>query len=185
MLRWILLFLLFTINTYADSKVGIMGSFLYNVAEVEDVNGVEVNDDSDSGFGIGVRALLPLNDRLYLRTGAGLVKKNISYSVGGSDADVSFTYLNIPATLYLGGEKVGLFGGTALNARMNDSCDGNGVFSSCDVKDAKTLVLPAIIGFDFNVSQHVSMEFSYEYGLMEAAEKIKVSSAVFSLIYNM
>ena len=150
-----------------------MGSYNYNVAEIDDINGVEVNDDSKGGFGIGMRALLPLNDRLYLRTGAGLVQKNISYSLGSSNADASFTYLNIPATLYLGGEKVGLFGGTALNARMDDNCDGDGVFRSCEVKDAKTLVLPIIIGFDFNLTKNLGMEFSYEYGIMEAAKNIK------------
>jgi len=187
MLRWILLFILFSLNSFnafADSKVGIIASYLYNVAEIDDISGVEVNDDSEGGYGIGVRALLPLHDRFYFRTGAGIVKKNISYSIGGSNADASFTYLNIPATLYLGGEKVGLFGGTALNARMDDNCDGNGVFRSCEVKDAKTLVLPVIIGFDFNLTKSLAMEFSYEYGIMEAAENIRISSAVFSLIYN-
>lgn len=188
MLRWILLFLLVSLNSfnsYADSKIGIMGSVLYNVAEIDDINGVEVDDDSEVGYGIGMRALLQLNDRFYLRTGAGLVKKQISYSFRSSDAEASFTYLNIPATFYLSGEKVGLFGGTALNARMDDNCDGNGVFSSCDVKDAKTLVLPLIIGFDFNLTKNLGMELSYEYGVMEAAENIKISSAVFSLVYNL
>lgn len=184
MLRWILLFSLISFNSIADSKIGIMGSALFNAPEIDDIDGVEVDEESKASFGIGMRALLPLNDRLKFRTGAGVVQKNFAYEVTGGEADVSFTYLNIPLTLYLGGERVGLFGGTAINARMEDDCDGDGTLSSCDVKKEKTLVLPLIIGFDFNLTQNMGMEFSYEYGIMEAAKDIKISSAVFSLIYN-
>lgn len=189
MYRFIFFFILaFTSLVHADTKIGIMGSLLYNVPETD--GSQYVDEESELGYGIGMRALVPLTNGLSLRTGAGLVYKQVSFDVKTAgikgSADLSFLYLNIPATLYLSGmnERFAIFGGTALNARLSDDCDGSGALKACDDVDAKTLVLPIILGFDFIFNESLSMELSYEYGIMEAAKDLKISSAVLSLVYN-
>ncbi|HXH74179.1 MAG TPA: outer membrane beta-barrel protein [Bacteriovoracaceae bacterium] len=183
---------LLTISTtlHAQSKIGVMASFLYNGPEI-DTNADDINEESEIGYGIGMRALVPLTSGLNFRTGAGFIEKNVSYEVDfagtKSGADLSFLYLNIPLTLYLSGldEKFGVFGGTAIQALLSDDCETKGVAGSCRNIDEKTLVFPIVLGFDFSFTQTLSMELSYEYGVTHAAKDLKINSAVLSLVWNL
>ena len=187
----LLLPLLFIFSGYAwsDTRVGLYGSLLYNVPEVEVSGGNQVDENSEFGFGAGVRALMGLNDRWYVRSGAGLVYKKVSAEISNgsetTNTDLSWLYLNIPATLYLKASPgVGIFGGTALQARLGDSCNSDGATNKCAFKNEKSIVLPFVLGFDFNFNEAITLEISYEGGLMESTDDVKVGSAVMSLIYN-
>jgi hypothetical protein len=180
------LLLLASATAYADTQLGISGSVLYNVSDTDDLDSTPGADEkSKMSFGIGMRALIGLTDQLFLRTGAGIVQKSFSYDLPNGDRDYSFVYLYIPATLYIkASPQVGIFGGTSLNAKLSDDCDGSGQNSGCTVKDANSLVLPAVLGFDFAFNDMLSLEISYEHGIMETMKDTKVSSAVASIIYN-
>lgn len=186
----ILLFaFLLTTTVSAQSKLGIMGSFLYNVPDTDLEGNDTVDEESKAGFGVGMRALIPLANGVSFRTGAGFVQKNFAYEVtqgtNKGKADFTFLYLNVPATLYIhGNDKLGVFLGTAINARLEDDCDFSGVVRACNATGKKSLVLPVVLGFDVAFTEVLSMELSYEYGIMEAIKDVKVSSAVLSLIYN-
>ncbi|HXH29193.1 MAG TPA: outer membrane beta-barrel protein [Bacteriovoracaceae bacterium] len=185
-----LLVLLVGTAAHADSKMGLMGSLLFNTVEIDGQNPSKLEENSEIGFGIGMRALLTLNDRLYLRTGAGIVKKafGLETSTGPQgDIDVSIIYLNIPATLYLkASPQVGIFAGTAINAKLSDDVEGGGSLANAtdDANDTESMVFPAILGFEFMFNEQISLELSYEYGIMESAKDLKVSSLVTSLVYN-
>ncbi len=173
-------------HAQSDSKMGVMASLLYNTAEIDSAGDPDVN--AELGYGLGMRALLRLNDRLFLRTGAGIIKKAFSIDLEVSPGitettDVSFLYLNIPATLYLkASPQVGIFAGTAIQPKLDDDCEVDG--GTCKVESAKSMVLPAILGFDFSFNEQFGIEFSYEYGIMESSKDTKVSSLVTSLVYN-
>ncbi len=172
--------LLLSSFAYADSKVSLMGSLLFNSPEL-DTDGAD--EESALGLGLGVRALMGIQDQLHFRSGAGLVQKNFSVENGaGKDFDYSFVYLNIPLTLYWkASPQVGFFGGTALNAKLSDDCDGA---TDCDLDDTSSIVLPLILGFDFNFNEKLGMEISYEHGLTEVAEDAKIHSAIVSFLYH-
>lgn len=182
--------LLVSFNALADSKLGIMGSLNYNTSENDDLDGVTgVDEKSGVGFGIGLRALMGITDQLYFRSGAGIVNKRWSYDINDSGIDgsakMSFVYLNVPATLYWkASPQIGFFGGTALQAKLSDDCDGDGNITSCEARNTKSIVLPAIIGFDFNINEQLALEISYEHGITEVAKDTKVHSAVVSFIFN-
>ena len=184
----LLLTLILNTHAFAETKIGVMGSVLYNVPETD--SSQQFDEESKLGFGLGMRALIPLTNGLSFRTGAGIVQKRFSYKIESGtiegEADLSFIYFNVPATLYISGldERFGVFGGTALNAKLDDDCSGSGAFKACKVTDDETIVLPIILGFDFIFTENVSMELSYEYGIMDTAKDVRVSSAVVSLIYN-
>lgn len=186
----ILTLFLISTTTIADTKIGVMGSILWNTPqndEIDDIPGTE--DESQSSFGIGMRALVGLSDQLFLRTGAGLIQKKFRYNFEAAGFqghnEYSFTYINIPATLYIkASPQFGIFGGTALQAKMDDNCSGSVAGAKCQVRDDNSLVLPAILGFDVAFTDFLSMELSYEFGIMETLKDTKVSSAVASLIYN-
>ena len=181
---------LVSFGAQADSKMGLMGSLLFNTVDIDGPASSTLEDKSEIGFGVGMRALLTLNDRLYLRTGAGIVKKAFSLETdtpAAGNIDVSLIYLNIPATLYLkASPQVGIFAGTAINAKLSDDVSSSGSLSGLDkdAKDTESMVFPAILGFDFMFNDQISLELSSEYGLMEPAKDLKVSSLVTSLVYN-
>ncbi len=170
-----------------------MGSLLYNTPETEDLDDVDgIEEKSGLGFGVGLRALMGISDQLYFRSGAGIIQKNFSYEVdddvtgSSGDFDLSFIYLNIPLTMYWkASPQVGLFGGTALNAKMSDDCDASGDFDTCTIKNEKALVFPLIIGFDFSFNEKIGLEVSYEYGLTETAKDVTVNTAVASFLYHL
>ena len=169
--------------TYADTKLSVMGSLTYNTSDTDDLSSA-IDEEPGTGFGLGLRALMGIDDQLHFRSGAGIVQKNFSWEIGNSDVDFSYTYLNVPLTLYWkAGPQVGLFAGTALNAKLDDECDASGNNFNCP--DDETIVFPAIIGFDFSFSEKLGMEVSYEYGMTETLEDTKVSSAVISLLYHL
>jgi opacity protein-like surface antigen len=183
---------LISFSAIADTKLGIMGSLVYNTSETDDLNGTSVDENSEVSFGAGVRALMGINDQLFFRSGAGIIQKKWSYEasatgVNGS-ADYTMLYFAIPATLYWkASPQVGFFGGTSLQAKLSDDCKGSGAFSgsSCDLKKQKSVVLPAVLGFDFALTDQISMELSYEYAIMDTAKDVKVSSGLVSLVYNL
>lgn len=187
----IILSLFLSIPAFAQPRLGMMGSLLYNVPEtkLDDTQGVD--EESKLGFGIGMRALVPIVSGLYLRSGAGLVQKNVSYefTMAGAkgQADFSFTYLNIPVTLYFSGldEKFGIFFGTAIQAKLSDDCNASGALDACEAVNEKSLVFPTVLGFDFSFAKNFSIELSYEHGFMETAKDLKVNSAILSFIYNL
>jgi hypothetical protein len=176
---------------HADTKLSVMGSLLYNSPETKDIDDVDgIDEESGLGFGLGMRALMGINDQLHFRSGAGIIQKKFSYKVDASgdkgEFDLSFIYLNIPLTLYWkASPQVGFFGGTALNAKLSDDCDASGDFDTCTIKNEKTIVIPAIIGFDFSFTDKIGMELSYEYGLTETAKNLRVHSAVASFLYHL
>jgi len=169
----------------ADTKLSVMGSLIYNSPEIDNAE-----ETSDLGFGLGMRALMGINDQLHFRSGAGIVQKKFSYKVNDSGSksefDLSFVYLNIPLTLYWkASPQVGFFSGTALNAKLSDDCDVSGAIDSCIDLNEKAIVFPAIIGFDFSFSDKIGMELSYEYGLTETAKDLRIHSAIASFLYHL
>ena len=178
----------FSLNTLADTQLSLMGSLNYNVPDTNDIEYIE-DDESGAGFGLGMRALMGINDQLAFRSGAGIVQKRFNYSINGDskkgELDFDYTYINIPLTFYWkASSQVGFFFGTALYAKLDDSCDGTGDFKSCTPNDPQSIMLPAILGFSFNLTEKVGAEISYEHGLTDTAKDVKVSTAVLSLLYH-
>lgn len=195
MIRAFLVLALFSISlAQADTRVGVFGSYLWNNPvnnNFDNIQGAEA--DAQGGFGVGLRALANLTDQFLLRTGAGIVQKSARFefsdsAVNGS-SEYNVTYLSIPATLYVkASPQFGVFFGTALQAKLDDSCKGSisagGTSTKCQVQDAGSLVMPAILGFDWAFTDHLSLELSYEYSLMNAVKDTKIHSAVASIVYN-
>ena len=194
MLKIIIASMLMLISlAHADTKVGIMGTALLSTTENDKVDDIAGSDEiSKWTWGIGMRALVGLNERVYVRTGIAYIQKEYDYEYNGAlegSHNYSFAYISIPATLYIKASPLlGIFGGTAFQAKFDDGCKGSysdGVTKTqCKIENDNTLILPAILGFDFVLTDHISAEFSYEYALMETMKDTKVSSAVGSLIYN-
>ncbi len=186
--------LITTSIAHADTKVGLFGSLLLSTTENDVVDDIDGSDEiSKWSGGLGMRALVGLNDRIYVRTGIAYIKKEFEYDFNGTQKGnqrYSFAYLSIPATVYIkASPQLGIFGGTALQAKFDDGCNGSysdgTTTTGCKIEDDNALVMPAILGFDVVLTDHISAEFSYEYALMETMKDTKVSSAVASLIYNL
>ncbi len=186
------LFLSLSFNhVLADTKLSLMGSFLYTGPDTNNIKTSTVTDErSELSFGLGMRALMGLQDQLFFRSGAGIISKKFSYQTqsisGRVDNDFSLLYLNLPLTLYWkASSQVGFFGGTALNAKLSDDCHASGSGNSCTQNKVNAVVFPAIVGFDFSLLDKVGIELSYEYGMTETAKDLRVHSAVASLLFHL
>ena len=190
MLRLLLLTLcLASLPALADTKLSFIGSVSSNTPDTGNLDTASGDDKSEIGYGVGMRALMGISEALFFRSGVGLVWKNFGYDVNVSGVkgryDLSFIYFNVPLTLYWkASDRVGFFGGTALNAKINSTCDESGAVSSCSIKGRRSLVFPLIVGFDFNLSEVVGLELSYEHGITETAKDLKVHSVVGSVLIH-
>ena len=180
--------LLFSSVALADTQVSLMGSLNFNTPDTTDVDNAD-DGTSAGGWGAGIRALMGMSDQLYFRSGVGFVQKNFSYKVDGNGKsgkrDMQYSYLNIPLTFYWkASPRVGFFLGTALYAKLDQSCDGTGDYKDCSGSRSRTIVYPGIIGFDFNLTRKIGMEVSYEAALSETSKNIKVNTTVLSFLYH-
>ena len=148
------------------------------------------NADSDAGsvdeeysatIGGGVRALWGLNDSgLSLRSGLFLRQKDAKFEAGSVDFTLEYLYLSVPLTLHYmfatdGGTKAGIFGGAGADLLIDDDCDVDGA-TSCDYDDGNDVVVPLIIGFDLMFTEKWGMEVSYEHGLTEVDDDVKLNT---------
>lgn len=190
-----ILFLLSLILTFhhafAETKLSLVGSLLYTSPDTNKIKNSTVTDEqSDLSFGLGMRALMALRDQLHFRSGAGVISKKFSYQAQSTSAkvdnDFSLIYLNLPLTLYWkASSQIGLFGGTALNAKLSDDCHASGSGQTCTQNKVNAVVFPAIVGFDFSLVDKVGIELTYEYGMTETAKDLRVHSAVMSLLFHL
>lgn len=179
-----LFFLLFSVQSFAETKLSFMGTLsINNIDRDNEPAGFE--DNPMLGYGIGLRALMGINNQFYFRSGAGLINKRVEYEVRGGEGTINLMYLQLPLTFYWkASPQVGFFGGTAIHAKLDDDCDGDGNQDGCTVKDDSALVFPLIVGFDFNFTDIFGMEVSYEYGLNESYEDTQIHSAVASFLVH-
>jgi hypothetical protein len=183
-----LIFLIFSFNLMADTEVSLMGSLNYNTPDTNNLDNID-SRSSGGGWGAGIRSLMGINDQLFFRSGASFLQKNFSYKIsgGGKKGDLNFqySYLQIPLTFYWrASPQTGFFFGSAINARLDDSCSGTQNYNPCSAKGARTLVMPAVVGFEFMLTKKVGIEISYEYALTETAKNVKVNTTVVSLLYH-
>ena len=192
MMHFILLaFFSFLTTAYAETQLSLMGSLLYSNPDTNNFSNANVTDEmSGVGLGLGMRALMGLQDQLNFRSGASIIQKKFGYQTDSSgtksDNDFSLVYLNIPLTLYWrASSQVGFFGGSALNAKLSDDCNASGSANTCTKNKVKPIVFPAIVGFDFSFTKKLGMELSYEYGMTDTAKDLKVHSAVASFLFHL
>lgn len=132
------------------------------------------NWDREYGFDFGVLYMRPLQQNLWLRTGAGIAQRNSDLVISGNNViSVDFTLLEIPVTAYYEITKMwAVFGGINFNLVLDDD----------DVTGAKSFVFNLPLGFRVNLSGPHSLEGFYEMGITDLASSssgnFKVGSAM-------
>lgn len=132
------------------------------------------NWDREYGFDFGVLYMRPLQQNLWLRTGAGISQRNSDLIIfANNNIAVDFTLLEIPITAYYSITKMwAVFGGLNFNLVLDDD----------DVTGAKSFVFNLPLGFRVNLSGPHSIEGFYEMGVTDLASSgsgdFKVGSTI-------
>lgn len=164
-------------STPASSGMGDMGMgfFAGLNSTVYDADNVSFN--RAFGFEGGFQAFIPLSGMLSFRTGAGLVQRNSSLDTNGSDIDVTFLFLELPATLYFeAGDSFGFFGGLNFDLKLSGDCSGGGT-TSCSPKEPKTLAFNFVVGPRINLGGPHNIEIPLEIGMSEIFKETKISNS--------
>lgn len=186
-----LAFSILSASAFADVGDGRYAAQLQIINSKPDIDGASgsVDEEYSVSLGAGVRALWGLNDSgLSLRSGLALRQKEAKFEVGGDDLTLEYLYLSVPVTLHYmfsqeTGFKAGIFGGLGADVQIDDDCDVDGA-TSCDYDDGKSFVMPLILGFDFLFNDNWGFEASYEHGLTEVSDDVKLNSFVLGGYYQ-
>ncbi len=132
--------------------------------------------DREFGIELGATANIELQNRLSLRTGAGIVQKNSSAKTPAGKQELSVTYIEIPGTLFFAATStIGFFGGLNLDLKVADDCDFNG--GSCD-PDTETIVINLPLGARFNIQDDHNIEPILELGVTDIADDVKLGNTL-------
>lgn len=164
-----------TAHAIEHHSIAVGGGLNLNNPNLED------NSDADelvsATFALGARELLKINDQWLFRTGLWLQQKSARFEFDDSFfiGDISYTtiYASVPLTAqYQIKKNIGVFGGYIADIRLNDYCDGSGVFDeNCQIlKESKSVVHLATIGGSVELNKRVDVNISYQHGLTDVVE---------------
>ncbi len=111
-----------------------------------------LNGKDKMAFHGGVVTKIPLNESVSFRTGGLLVLRDSEASVDSITATVSRMFLDVPAQLAFGTDKVMGYAGMNLGLKLSSSCSVTGS-STCSILDEKSMVFQPVLGGQVAVSQ--------------------------------
>ncbi len=158
---------------------------------------LQVDSDADDTISLtpalAVRELLKINEQLFFRTGLWLQQKSARFEIFDSFYnDVAYTtiYASVPLTAqYQIKNNIAVFGGYIADVRINDYCDGSGVFeNSCEIlEESKSVVHLATLGGSLAVNKRVDLNVSYQHGLSDVVSdgfKLNTLAVMFMYKFN-
>lgn len=127
-----------------------------------------------TGFFAGVHGFMEMSPQFYLRAGAVVSNRMVSYESDGVDGDLEYNIMNLEApitAMYMFNDMVGAFGGARLNLNLSSSCSESGA-QDCDSADLSlnTIGYGAEIGGHFRFTPNFGVEAAYVIGLSEFGE---------------
>lgn len=129
--------------------------------------------EAQTSFYVGGLAYFPMIHQLTFRTGFLYTQRyaDIIYVNGTSD-EVRFSYLDIPLTLMMKfSDYAGVFAGPVVSINHAKDCSrsSGGV---CTATNAKSSIIPIVIGASFKFAPQMGGEFFYEWYSGELASGI-------------
>jgi len=160
----------------------LLASGLFSSAALADLNyGLEVGIRSQSGdsdaagastssqtaMQFGAFGILQLSGPWNLRTGMLYTQRPLTEEISGGDNKIEMNYLDIPVTvMYKFEEYAGVYAGVNLAMNLDKKCDAVG----CKVSDAKSPLIPIVIGAAFKFTPNLGMNLYYESASGEVAK---------------
>jgi Outer membrane protein beta-barrel domain len=161
-----------------DTKFALGGGLTLNKMDVDGDLG-DFEEEIGVGLNVGARVLHGFNEQWSLRTGAYLQEKaaTLSLDKGGIDGELSMRIISAAIPLnaqFKANENISIFGGYVLDYNINEYCNASGDFDSCTVGETKQIVHHANLGVSVLVNDKVDIDVSYQHGLSEQVENLKI-----------
>lgn len=178
-LLFVVLLIVSSVSAFAqDTNFALGGGLTFNKMDVDGDLG-DFEEEIGIGLNVGARVLHKLNDQWSLRTGAYLQEKaaTLSYDKSGIDGELSMRIISaaIPVNAqYKFNENISAFGGYVLDYNINEYCKVSGDFDSCSVGETKQIVHHVNLGVSVMVNEKLDIDVSYQHGLSEQMEDLKI-----------
>jgi len=121
---------------------------------------------SEVGYQLGVTGAFEISGPLYFRTGLLYTQRPLTVTVDGSttsEAKISMTYFDVPATLmYKFSEYGGVYAGLLVSANLDKTLDGKGTLAGTKVTDSKSMITPFILGAAFKFAPQLGANVYFE-----------------------
>lgn len=176
----LVLALMLTVTTAfaQDTKFALGGGLTFNKMDVDGSLG-DFEEEIGIGLNIGARVLHDLDGNLAFRSGLYLQEKaaTLSLDKGGIDGELSVRIISaaLPVNAqYKFNENISAFGGYVLDYNINEYCTTSGDFDTCEVGESKQIVHHANIGVSVVVNEKLDIDVSYQHGLSEQMENLKI-----------
>lgn len=171
---------LFTVGSALaqDTKFALGGGMTFNKIDVDGSLG-DFEEEIGIGLNVGARVLHGFNEFWSLRTGAYLQEKaaTLSYDELGVEGELSVRIISAAIPLnaqYKLNESLSIFGGYVLDYNINEYCKASGDFDSCSVGNSKQTVHHANVGVSVFVNDKLDIDVSYQHGLTEQMDNLKI-----------
>jgi len=100
-------------------ELGMTGGFSSSQAEAKTAG---VSEDSSIGYRFGASVKFNLMDQLNFKTGLLYVYRPFTFKTSGTEYDLKFAYLDLPATMeFKFNDMIGVFGGVIVGINVSDN----------------------------------------------------------------
>jgi hypothetical protein len=149
----------------AASDYGAVIGFRSQSGDLDPATSTGYTSKAAIGYQLGVTTSFQVSGPLNFRTGLMYVERplKVSSSATGDEADYRFTYFDVPALLsYKFDDYAAIYAGVSLSVNLSNSATGKGILSTVKVTDAKSLVVPILLGAAFRFAPQIGADVFFE-----------------------
>lgn len=141
-----------------------------------------LNGKSQTGYQLGVTALMPISELWHFRTGLFYVQRPLlleDTSLIPGEAKIGMNYFEVPVLLAYKMEGYAhLFAGTALSVKLDSTLSRSGSQAAYQLTDVKDLVTPLLLGASFRFSPQLGATLFFESITGDVAKDVNGYRAV-------
>ncbi len=165
----------------AMPELAVGGGIILNHPDVKSAKtpGVSIHEENTNTLNIGVRAMMPLQEKLKFRSGLYLQEKSAKLKAEqgaiSADAEAKILELAIPLNVqYQLHEKFSAYGGYVMDLPINEYCESGGVLKGCNVGESGKVTHNLNLGGSFHVHEKIDLELSYQHPMKAVLDDTKI-----------
>ncbi len=195
MKKYIILCLLVvsSVATAQAPQLAVGGGILFNKPDFKTGNtsgtGISFDEESTTTFNIGMRAMMPILEKLSFRTGLYLQEKSgeIKFEAAGFSGGLTGKILELAIPLnvqYQVANQFSVYGGYIVDFPLNTYCKSSGIVSDCSLDEAGKVTHNLNVGGAFHLTEKVDLELSYQHPMKAVLDDLKIYSWLFQGFYK-
>ena len=174
-------------------QLAIGGGILFNKPDFKLGNtsgtGVSFDEETTTTLNIGLRALIPIQEKLSLRSGIYLQEKSgeIKFEAGALSGGLTGKILEVAIPLNIQfqiHEKFSAYGGYIVDFPLNTYCKKSGIVTECSLNEAGKVTHNLNVGGSFHLAEKFDLELSYQHPMKAVLDDLKIYSWLLQGFYK-